>query len=169
MNRYKAFIKIMETGSFSRAAETLGYTQSALSQMVRTLEKELSTTLLLRSRTGITLTADGREYLPYIQSIANAQRELEVKFSEMQGLQSGLIRIGTFTSVSRTWLPRLMKLFKERYPYVQFVLSAGGLQQHKPVGGRGERWILVLPIPMSDQGSTVIPLCVDRMKAVTLR
>ena len=52
MNRYKAFIKIMETGSFSRAAETLGYTQSALSQMVHTLEKELSTTLLLRSRTG---------------------------------------------------------------------------------------------------------------------
>ena len=99
MNRYKAFIKIVETGSFSRAAETLGYTQSALSQMVHTLEKELSTTLLLRSRTGITLTADGREYLPYIQSIANAQRELEVKFSEMQGLQSGLIRIGTFTQL----------------------------------------------------------------------
>lgn len=165
MNRYKTFIKIVETGSFSRAAETLGYTQSALSQMVRTLEKELSTTLLLRSRTGITLTADGREYLPYIQSIANAQRELEVKFSEMQGLQSGLIRIGTFTSVSRTWLPRLMKSFKERYPYVQFVLQQG---DYSSISQWVDEGTVDFGFTNPDVGSrlTVIPLCVDRMKAV---
>jgi DNA-binding transcriptional LysR family regulator len=100
MNPYDAFIKIIETGSFTKAAEELGYTQSAISQMVHSLEKELSTTLILRSRKGITLTPDGEEFLPYIKNIGNSHRELIEKHNEMQGLQSGLIRIGTFSSVS---------------------------------------------------------------------
>ncbi|WP_251027077.1 LysR family transcriptional regulator [Bacillus sp. ISL-46] len=50
MNSYYAFIKAIETGSFTKAAEELGYTQSAISQMVHSLEEELSTTLILRSR-----------------------------------------------------------------------------------------------------------------------
>ena len=77
MNRYDVFIRIVETGSFTQAAAESGYTQSAVSQMIRTLEHELNTTLFLRSKTGAELTPDGREYLPYIQSVSNARRELE--------------------------------------------------------------------------------------------
>ncbi|WP_342512387.1 LysR family transcriptional regulator [Sporosarcina sp. FSL K6-1522] len=125
MNSYDAFIKIIETGSFTKAAEELSYTQSAISQMVHSLEKELSTTLILRSRKGITLTPDGEEFLPYIKNIRNSHLELLEKHNEMQGLQSGLIRIGTFSSVSCNWLPGLMKDFKEQYPAVQFELHQG--------------------------------------------
>lgn len=125
MNRYEVFVKVIECGGFTRAAEELNYTQSAVSQMIHTLEEELSATLLLRSRGGIELTADGKEYLPYIRSICNAHRELRAKYGEMQGLQEGIIRIGTFTSVSGNWLPPMMKEFKENYPTVQFVLQQG--------------------------------------------
>ncbi|MFA9464484.1 MAG: LysR family transcriptional regulator [Velocimicrobium sp.] len=125
MNRYEVFVKVMECKSFTRAAEELNYTQSAVSQMIHTLEEELSTTLILRSKGGIELTADGMEYLPYIRSIANAHRELKVKNNEMQGLQGGVVRIGTFTSVSCNWLPSLMKEFKVQFPSVQFVLQQG--------------------------------------------
>lgn len=125
MNRYHAFIIIIETGSFTKAAEELGYTQSAISQMVHSLEKELSTTLLLRSRKGVTLTPDGEELLPYIKNLHNSYRELMEKRKEMQGLQSGIVRIGTFSSVSCHWLPGLMKDFKERYPSVNFELHQG--------------------------------------------
>ena len=125
MNRYDVFIRIVETGSFTQAAAESGYTQSAVSQMIRTLEHELNTTLFLRSKTGAELTPDGREYLPYIQSVSNARRELDVKCQEMQGLERGLIRVGTFTSVSRTWLPRFIKEFKKMYPSVQFILRQG--------------------------------------------
>ncbi|MFR0987324.1 MAG: LysR family transcriptional regulator, partial [Frisingicoccus sp.] len=97
MNRYEVFIKVVECGSFTKAAEVLDYTQSAVSQMVHTLEEELSTVLLLRSKNGITLTADGEAYYPYICSINNAHRELEEKYREMQGLGGGKIRIGSFT------------------------------------------------------------------------
>ncbi|WP_251028035.1 MULTISPECIES: LysR family transcriptional regulator [unclassified Bacillus (in: firmicutes)] len=125
MNSYYAFIKAIETGSFTKAAEELGYTQSAISQMVQSLEEELSTTLILRSRTGITLTPDGEEFLPFIKNICNSHRELLEKKKEMVGLQSGLIRIGTFSSVACNWLPGLMKDFKDRYPSVHFELHQG--------------------------------------------
>lgn len=125
MNRYCAFIIIIETGSFTKAAEKLGYTQSAISQMVRSLEEELSTKLLLRSRKGIALTPDGEELLPYIKKVYNAYREVTEKCKEMRGLQSGIVRIGTFTSVSCHWLPSLMKNFKKRYPAVNFELHQG--------------------------------------------
>lgn len=125
MNAYYAFIKAIETGSFTKAAEELGYTQSAISQMVHSLEEELSTILILRSRTGITLTPDGEEFLPYIKKICNSHRELKEKKKEMEGLESGLIRIGVFSSVSCHWLPALMKDFKVEYPAVHFELHQG--------------------------------------------
>ncbi|RZT23531.1 LysR family transcriptional regulator [Fictibacillus sp. BK138] len=125
MNAYYAFIKAVETGSFTKAAEELGYTQSAISQMVHSLEEELSTILILRSRTGITLTPDGEEFLPYIKKICNSHRELKEKKKEMEGLESGLIRIGVFSSVSCHWLPGLMKDFKVEYPAVHFELHQG--------------------------------------------
>lgn len=125
LNSYYAFIKAIETGSFTKAAEELGYTQSAISQMVHSLEEELSTTLILRSRKGITLTPDGEEFLPYIKNICNSHRELIEKRKEMEGLQSGLIRIGTFSSVACHWLPGLIKDFKELYPAVHFELHQG--------------------------------------------
>ncbi|CQR73961.1 HTH-type transcriptional activator CmpR [Sporomusa ovata DSM 2662] len=165
MNRYNAFIVIIETGSFTKAAEKLGYTQSAISQMVRSLEQELSTKLLLRSRKGIALTSDGEELLPYIKKLHNSYCELMEKRKEMQGLQSGIVRIGTFTSVSCHWLPKLMKDFKEHYPSVNFELHQG---EYTSIA----QWIkegsvdfgFVNPDAVSDL--TTIPLRQDEMLAI---
>ncbi len=125
MNRYAAVMKIVETGSFTKAAEALGYTQSGISQMVRSLENELSLTLLLRSRTGITLTPEGRVLLPFLQRLVNDGRELHEKAKELSGLESGVVRIGTFSSVSSRWLPWLLKEFGRRYPNIRFTLHQG--------------------------------------------
>ena len=59
MNRYIALQKIVELGSFTKAADVLGYTQPAISQMISSLERELSIKLLYRSRYGIHLTLEG--------------------------------------------------------------------------------------------------------------
>ena len=125
MIRYEAFVKIIETGSFTKSAERMGYTQSAVSQMILALEEELGTTLIVRNRKGVSLTADGREYLPYIKNIYHSYMELREKKNEMAGLQSGLIKIGTFSSVSTNWLPALIKEFKAKYPAVHFDLKQG--------------------------------------------
>lgn len=125
MNRYEVFMTVVKKGSFTKAAEDLGYTQSAVSQMIRALEEELSTTLVFRSRKGITLTPDGKQYLPFISQLYHSYRELKEKHKEMLGLEKGLIRIGTFSSVSCHWLPSLIKDFKQIYPSVHFVLQQG--------------------------------------------
>lgn len=125
MNRYEIFMKVIEKGSFTKAANELGYTQSAVSQMIHSIEEELSTTLIFRSRKGIALTPDGEEFLPYIKNVCNSYRELFEKSKEMQGLQKGIIRIGTFSSVSCHWLPGLIKDFKKLYPSVHFQLQQG--------------------------------------------
>lgn len=111
MNRYMTFLKVLETGSFSKTAEELGYTESVVSQMIVSLEKELSTTLLVRSRRGIRLTSDGQELLPYINNVCSSYYELKEKVSALHGLKPAVIRIGTFSSISCYWLPGLIKEF----------------------------------------------------------
>lgn len=125
ISRYGIFCRVVEQGSFTRAAEELGYSQSAVSQNVRALEQETRVTLLSRRKDGVQLTQDGQEFYPYIQSIFQAEQALERKRQETMGLQNSLIRIGTFTSVSRNLLPPMMKRFKEKYPDVRFVLRQG--------------------------------------------
>lgn len=125
MNGYFALLAALETGSFTKAAEQLGYTQSAVSQLIKTIEQELETQLIVRSRSGVTLTPDGEQYLPYIKKICNAIRELENKKNVMQGLDSGVIRIGTIASIASNYLPIWMKDFKQLYPHIRFELFLG--------------------------------------------
>ncbi len=125
LNRYDAFVQTYETGSFSKAAEKLGYTQSAISQMIHSLEEELETKLFIRSRKGIELTPDGQQFLPFIRNIYHAHCELIEKKKELEGLESGIIRIGTFSSVSCNWIPELIKGFKKEYPKVHFDIKQG--------------------------------------------
>lgn len=125
MNQYMALLRVLECNSFSDAARVMGYTQSAVSQMIKALEEELGVTLLLRSRTGVTLTREGELLLPYIRDVANAHRMLSEQAANFHGLQSGTIRIGTFTSVSSRLLPPVMKAFKEAHPNLRFELHQG--------------------------------------------
>ena len=79
MQRYIALQKIVELGSFTKAANLLGYTQPAMSQMISSLEKELSVKLLYRSRYGVHLTLEGEKLYPFIQrTMAQYQSMLEM-------------------------------------------------------------------------------------------
>ncbi|MBA4538165.1 LysR family transcriptional regulator [Bacillus aquiflavi] len=165
MNRYEVFMKVVEKGSFTKAAEELGYSQSAVSQMIQTLEDELSTMLISRSRKGVTLTPDGREFFPFITNIHHSYRELMEKSKEMLGLESGNIRIGTFSSVSCHWLPSLMKDFKQIYPSVHFQLQQGdytSIVQYIKEGSVDFGFVN----PKAAGGLQTVPLKEDEMLAV---
>ncbi len=124
-SKKKIFLTVLDAGSFTKAAAELGYSQSAISQTIKTLEDDLGTTLVSRSREGLTLTKDGEEFLPYIRSIVAAEDDLGAKIREMQGLEKGVIKIGTFTSISRNILPALMHDFRKTYPNIRFELLQG--------------------------------------------
>ncbi|MGM0213982.1 LysR family transcriptional regulator [Enterococcus sp. AZ109] len=125
ISRYMVFCQVIEAGSFTQAAEDLGYSQSAISQIIKALEQELGTLLIQRRKDGLALTNDGHQYFPYLQAIAVAEKALQQKRREINGLTDSTIRIGTFTSVSRTFLPPLIKAFKQQYPEVNFVIRQG--------------------------------------------
>lgn len=125
MNRYIALQKIMELGSFTKAAEALGYTQSSISQMIASLENELSIKLLIRSRHGVKLTIEGTELYPFIERTILQYRAMQEKINEIKGLETGIIRVGTFSSITCHWMPQLIKGFQQRYPNVQFLFHQG--------------------------------------------
>lgn len=120
-----ALQKVVDLGSFSKAAKALGYTQSAISQMILSLENELEIKLIHRSRSGAKLTSEGKKLFPYLEQSINQYQLFIEKCNEVKGLESGVIRIGTISSVTCYWLPQLIKAFQEKYPKVQFVFHQG--------------------------------------------
>lgn len=133
--KYLVFIKTVEYGSFTKASEQLHYSQSGISRMIGDLEKEWQLTLLERSRSGISLTSDGLRLLPYAKSLCAEYQKLQMQVDDLHGVQSGLIRIGTFSSVATHWLPRIIKEFQKDYPGIDYELLLGDYIEI-------EKWIL---------------------------
>ena len=123
--KYMAFIKTVEYGSFTKAAEILNYSQSGISRMINDLEKEWKITLLERNRTGVKLTSDGSRLLPYAKSLCEEYQKLQMQVDDLHGVQSGIIRIGTFSSVATHWLPNIIKAFQKDYPGIDYELLLG--------------------------------------------
>lgn len=123
--KYMAFIRAVEYGSFTKAAQMLNYSQSGVSRMIHDLEKEWKVTLLERSRAGVQLTSDGMKLLPYAKNLCNEYQKLQAQVDELNGLQSGFIRIGTFSSVATHWLPNIIRHFQKDYPHIDYELLLG--------------------------------------------
>ena len=123
--KYMAFIKTAEYGSFTKAAEVLHYSQSGISRMIGDLEKEWRVTLLERSRWCVSLTSDGSRLLARAQKLCEEYRKLQMEVDDLHGVQSGLIRIGTFSSVATHWLPNIIKAFQKDHPNIDYELLLG--------------------------------------------
>ncbi len=123
--KYMAFIRTVEYGSFTKAAEMLNYSQSGISRMIHDLEQEWKVVLLERSRAGVRLTSDGMKLLPHAKSLCTEYQKLQMEVDELNGLQSGLIRIGTFSSVATHWLPNIIREFQKDYPNIDYELLLG--------------------------------------------
>lgn len=125
LQKYLAFVKTVEYGSFTKAAEMLHYSQSGISRMISDLEKEWGVALLERGKSGVRLTSDGWKMLPYARDLCADFERLNMQVDELNGLQSGLIRIGTFSSVATHWLPNVIKEFRKDYPNIDYELLLG--------------------------------------------
>ena len=117
--RLKAFIEAAEKGSIKAAADSLGYTPSAISQLVKALEKELGLTLFKRSQKGVAMTAEGEELAPLVRSYLAREDEIYRLASELNGVTTGKLTIATYPSVAVAWLPEIVRSFKNDYPGIQ--------------------------------------------------
>ena len=135
LQKYQALITSIECGSITKAAEVLGYTQSGVSRMIQELEKEWNLSLIERSKSGVFLTSDGFKLFDQMKRICNEQLILSQYIDDLNDCQSGLLRIGVFSSVATHWLPNIMKRYKNDFPNIQIELLLGDYTEI-------EEWIL---------------------------
>ena len=165
IQKYMSFVKTIEYGSFTKAADILNYSQSGISRMIGDLEKEWKVVLLERGKGGVKLTSDGLTLLPYAKSLVAEYEKLQMQVDELNGLRSGLIRIGTFSSVATHWLPNIIKEFQKDYPHIDYELLLGDYTEI-------EEWIMegrvdcgFLKLPTRPDFETVF-LEQDRLMAI---
>lgn len=127
--KYQAFVAAVERGSITKAAESLRYTQSAVSRMIRDLETEWGVSLLERSKAGVRLTSEGVKLLPYARELCRQYQRLQREVEDLTDLRSGLIRIGTFSSVATHWLPLVIREFQKQYPEMEYELLLGDYRE----------------------------------------
>ena len=165
ISKYEAFLKTVELGSLTRAAEALGYTQSGMTYILNSLEDECGLTLLKRDRSGVQLTSDGLEMLPYIERLCESWRLVAEKRDALKGMESGHLRIGTFTSVSTHWLPGIIHSFRQAYPNITFYLVHGDYVQIQDWVQRGHVDLGFTQLPLKE-GLESLHLKTDSLLAV---
>lgn len=118
-------IEAVEAGTFTKAAEKLNLTQSGLNRQISSLEHELKTTLIVRSRKGVRLSRGTEKIYAKLKAIQKLEKLLEEEISEFHGTLTGELAIGTYYSVAASWLPNVLKKFSERYPNIQIKVMEG--------------------------------------------
>lgn len=122
---YQVFKTVADIGSFHKAADILGLTPSAISHTISNMETELGFSVLTRSKSGITLTNYGEHLLPYVNAVLNSDESLQQIIAEMNGLKTGRVKIGVFSSVCTTWLPDILSSFQQKYEGIQIEVYQG--------------------------------------------
>ncbi|MBE7120960.1 LysR family transcriptional regulator [Bacillus cereus] len=148
ITQLQVLIKTVELGSFTKAAGMLNMTQPAVSHAISSIESELGVTILIRDkRKGLIVTDVGNRILVHIREILNGVEKIEQEVAMEKGHEVGTIRIGSFPSASAYFLPKMINVFREKYPNLEVVLCEGALKEV-------EDWLLSRVI---DVGIVILP------------
>ncbi|AIU83305.1 MULTISPECIES: LysR family transcriptional regulator [Bacillus] len=132
ITQLRVFVQIAETGSFTKAGQALNMTQPAVSHAISALESELGIKLIIRERrNGVRLTDTGGKILVHIREVLKGIEKAEQLAAAERGLEQGTIHIGTFPAASAYFIPKLISVFKKRYPKLELVLHEGTADEVK--------------------------------------
>lgn len=165
IDKYEVLLKILELGSLSKAAETLGYTQSNITHMLKGLEEEFCFQIITRTKKGVKLTPNGERVINQIQKVVMENNKLLSIVSSINNYNFGTIRIGAFTSIATHYLLYVIRDFQKDYPNVEITLADGAY-------GDIENWMLEGKIDIGFLAEAkelkieFYPLVKDEMKAI---
>ena len=125
LDRYRALVCAIETGSLSAAAEKLQYTPSGISRMIAALEEENGFPLLLRDRNGVRPTDACEKLIPAIRELLHAGESCAQLSAQLRGLDIGTVTVGTASSAFYAPLSRTLSDFHAQYPGIQVQLRGG--------------------------------------------
>ena len=127
--KLEALAMAVRMGSFTRAAEALGYTQSGLTHMMNSLEKDIGFALLVRDRTGIRLTAAGERVFPMIKDVLRSGEILEQEIRRINIRREETIRVAAYASIAMHWLPEIIQRFRDNHPDVTVDIQMGSVEE----------------------------------------
>lgn len=122
LNKYRALLCAVEGGSFTAAAQRLGYTTAGIRRMITVLEEENGFPLVIRSRSGVTPTADCEQLLPMIRSLLFCGERCLHTSEGIKKLDVGQVIIGTAYSRDLQWLTEITEKFHARFPEIEMLL-----------------------------------------------
>jgi len=165
LSRYEIFFTVVESGSLTKAGEILKLTQSGISHAITSLENEFGFSLLTRGRSGIQLTSNGERIITFIREILLINGRMNQEVAAINGLDIGIVNIGTFTSVASQWLPHIIKRFENDYPGITLKLYEGdySILEEWILQGVIDCGFLTLPTPKSLEFT---PLKKDKMLCI---
>jgi molybdate transport repressor ModE-like protein len=125
VRRMRVLREVAATGSFSAAAESLSFTQSAVSQHIAALEREAGAQLVDRGARGTRLTDAGRALVSHADAVIARLDDAEQELAAIAGLRGGRLRLGTFPSAGATLVPHAVASFSARHPEVELTMVEG--------------------------------------------
>lgn len=122
------FLKVAQLQSFSKAADSLGYSQSAITVQVQQLENELGVRLFDRIGKNVTITHYGQSFIPYARDVISSATKA-AHFAVDDYDLTGTLRIGSIESIITTSFSEILPLFHQRCPHVTTTIYSGGTQE----------------------------------------
>ena len=138
VKRLRVLREVAKHGSFSAAADSLYLSQSAVSQQVATLEKEVGMRLLERGRGGPKLTDAGSSLVSHADAVICRLEEAERDLAAIAGLEGGELRLASFPSASATIVTEAVSRFAERHPKVRLAVVEAEPEQSLPQLAAGD-------------------------------
>ena len=121
----RALFEILKYGSFSAAAQQMGYTPSGLSRMMASLEDDAGFPLLQRNRDGVKPTNECLKLLPVYKEFVTLDEKYKQMTAEINGIETGTVVVGTAYSIYYKWLSNVIKDFKNAYPNIEVKIVDG--------------------------------------------
>ena len=138
LGRLRVLTEVVSKGSFSAAAESLSYTQSAVSQAIARLESETGTTLVVRDRRRVRPTPAGATLVAHAEEIFGRVEAAESDLAAVLGVRSGRLRVASFPSAGATLMPLAVAAFRSGYPGISLTLAEGEPEEIAPRLKAGE-------------------------------
>lgn len=118
----RTFVKVAQLNSFSKAAKSLGYTQSTVTTQIKILEKSLNVLLFDRLNKTVKLTDNGSILLQYATDLISKNDEVKRMLSDRDNI-AGKLRLGAFESICGAFLPNILGKYHSKYPDVSIELT----------------------------------------------
>lgn len=112
----RVFVEVARLGSFTAAAQTMGYTQSAISRQISALENEAGTALFDRLPRGVRPTEPGRRLLGHAEAVLERLDAARRELTDLRDLATGRLRVGTFATAAAALVPKAIAAFRTTYP-----------------------------------------------------